>query len=55
MAALEGKRASPEAQAAAASALAHDLNPASDIHSTAATKLHLARVLTGRALAALAA
>lgn len=54
MAALEGKRASPEVQAAAASALAHDLSPASDIYSTAATKLHLAQVLTGRAVTALA-
>jgi aerobic carbon-monoxide dehydrogenase medium subunit len=54
MATVEGKHLSAEMQATAASALARDLKPASDIHSTAATKLHLARVLTGRALAALA-
>ena len=51
MAAAEAGR--PAADVAAA--LAADLRPASDLYTTAATKLHLARVLTGRALAALAA
>ena len=37
-----------------AAALAADLDPAPDLYSSAATKLHLAGVLTGRALAALA-
>jgi len=55
MAELEGNRPSLDAAAAAAAALAGDLSPASDIHATAATKLHLARVLTGRAIAMLAA
>lgn len=55
MAALEGRQPSSEAGAAAAAALAADLQPAGDIHTSAAAKLHLARVLTGRALAALAA
>jgi len=49
MAAAEAGR--PAAEVAAA--LAADLRPAPDLYSTAATKLHLARVLTGRALAAL--
>jgi carbon-monoxide dehydrogenase medium subunit len=51
MAAAEGRR--PAADVAAA--LTADLQPAPDLYNTAATKLHLARVLTGRALAALAA
>lgn len=55
MAAVEGKRLSPPVIAASAQALADDLDPGGDIHSTAATKMHLARVLTGRALTALAA
>jgi CO/xanthine dehydrogenase FAD-binding subunit len=38
-----------------AAALAADLRPAPDLYSSAETKLHLARVLTGRALASLAA
>jgi len=37
-----------------AAALAADLRPAPDLYNSAETKLHLARVLTGRALAALA-
>lgn len=53
-AAAEGKPYSPELARAAAAALAQDLDPDGDVDSTAATKLHLARVLTGRALAALA-
>ena len=52
MAAMEGKRAGDAA--AAAKALEQDLDPAADLYSSAATKMQLARVLTGRALAALA-
>ena len=44
-----------EVIAASAQALSEDLEPGGDIYSTAATKMHLARVLTGRALTALAA
>jgi carbon-monoxide dehydrogenase medium subunit len=55
MAAMEGKRAEANAFAAAAQALARDLDPGPDLYSSAATKMHLARALTGRALAALAA
>ena len=55
MAAMEGKRASADAIAAAAKALAQDLDPGPDLYSSAATKMQLARVLTGRALTALAA
>lgn len=55
MTAVEGKRLSPPVIAASAQALTDDLDPGGDIHSTAATKMHLARVLTGRALTALAA
>ena len=54
MAAMEGKRISPEAVTAAANALADDLDPGADLYSSAATKMHLARALTGRALTALA-
>ena len=54
MAAMEGKRISPEAVTATANALAGDLDPAADLYSSAATKMHLARALTGRALTALA-
>jgi len=42
-------------QADVARALTADLHPAADLYSSAATKLHLARVLTARALTALAA
>jgi len=52
MAAMEGKRANDAA--AATKALEQDLDPAADLYSSAATKMQLARVLTGRALAALA-
>ncbi|HKA38801.1 MAG TPA: xanthine dehydrogenase family protein subunit M [Burkholderiales bacterium] len=52
MAALEGKSSDA---AAAAKALAKDLDPAADLYSSAATKMQLARALTGRAIAALAA
>lgn len=55
MAAIEGKLPSPETVAAAAQALAQDLDPGPDLYSSPATKMQLARVLTGRALAALAA
>jgi len=55
MQAVEGKACSAEAIAAAQAALAGDLSPLADIENTSQTKLHLARVLTGRALAALAA
>jgi carbon-monoxide dehydrogenase medium subunit len=55
MAAVERKPASPEAMGAATKALEQDLDPSPDLYSSAATKMQLARVLTGRALAALAA
>ena len=54
MAAMEGKRAS-DAIPAVTKALAQDLDPAADLYSSAATKMQLARVLTSRALSALAA
>ena len=54
MAAVEGKPPSAEVFAAAAAALASELKPAADLYAAAPTKLHLARVLTGRALTALA-
>jgi carbon-monoxide dehydrogenase medium subunit len=53
MAEIEGKRVSPAVIAAVAQALASDLDPSGDTYSTPATKLHLARVITGRALNAL--
>ena len=53
MAELDGKTYSLEAVGAAQRALATELDPSGDLYSAAATKLHLARVLTGRALAAL--
>jgi CO/xanthine dehydrogenase FAD-binding subunit len=40
---------------AAQDALSRDLDPPGDLYTSTATKLHLARVLTGRALAALVA
>lgn len=55
MAAAEGRKPSAETAAAAAAALAKDLDPSGDVYTGAAAKMHLARVLTGRALAALAA
>jgi len=55
MAAMEGKQAAPDAIAAATQALVKDLEPGADLYSSAATRMQLARVLTGRALAALAA
>jgi len=53
-AALEGKPHGPDAVATAQAALGIDLEPPADLYNSSATKLHLARVLTGRALAALA-
>ena len=53
MAAVEGKRLSPTVIEAAAQALASDLDPGGDCYATPATKLHLARIITGRALTAL--
>jgi carbon-monoxide dehydrogenase medium subunit len=55
MAAAEGKKASSDAVAAAQGALEKDLAPIGDLNASPATKLHLARVLCGRALAQLAA
>ena len=55
MAAAEGEKASPDTIAAAQGALAKDLAPIGDLNASPATKLHLARVLCGRALAQLAA
>jgi len=54
MAALEGKPCGPEAIAAAQGVLDTDLDPPADPSTSRAAKLHLARVLAGRALAALA-
>jgi carbon-monoxide dehydrogenase medium subunit len=53
MAALEGKRVSAAVVELAAHALAADLDPSGDTDSSPATKMHLARVITARALAAL--
>ncbi len=51
---MTGKAYSADALAGAAQrALAGELDPTGDLYSTSATKLHLARVLTGRALATL--
>jgi carbon-monoxide dehydrogenase medium subunit len=50
---MEGRNFEPEAVTAAQAALGEDLDPAPDLYHSAAAKLHLARVLTGRALAAL--
>ena len=55
MAEVEGKRLSPAVIAAAAKALASDLDPSGDAYSTPATKMHLARVIASRALNALTA
>jgi carbon-monoxide dehydrogenase medium subunit len=49
-AALKGRPLDAAAIAAAAAALAADLDPPSDLHGPAALKLHLARVLTARVL-----
>ena len=52
-AAVDGKAYRPDVVKAAQDALAKDLAPPADLYHSSATKLHLARVLTGRALAAL--
>ncbi len=49
--ALDGQPAGTEAIAAALPKLAADLSPRADLHGSAATKLHLAKVLAGRVLA----
>ncbi|MGL4438281.1 MAG: FAD binding domain-containing protein [Bosea sp. (in: a-proteobacteria)] len=49
-AALVGKTLKDTSIAAAQAALADDLDPPDDLHGPAAMKLHLSRVLTGRAL-----
>jgi carbon-monoxide dehydrogenase medium subunit len=54
MAAAEGKKPDGVTIAATQKALGEDLSPTASADTSAATKLHLARVLTGRALAALA-
>ena len=54
MAAIEGKAADAAAIAAVQRDLNKDLSPNGDLYTSAEAKLHLARVLTGRALAALA-
>lgn len=53
-AALEGRTYSGELVAAAQAAVARDLDPGGDLYHSAATKLHLARVVAARAIAALA-
>ena len=53
MSLLEGKVFSSEVVAAVQKSLAEDLDPPKDLTTSSAAKLHLARVLTGRALAAL--
>ncbi len=50
---LEGRPLDAQAIAAAQSALEADLEVSADLYSSRATKLHLARVLLGRALGAL--
>lgn len=55
-AAMAGGRAyGPQALDAVRQALAHELDPMANMHGSRATKLHLAQVLTGRALDALLA
>ena len=54
-AALEGREPDAQAIAAAQATLAEELEMPADLYSSRATKLHLARVLLGRALGALAA
>jgi aerobic carbon-monoxide dehydrogenase medium subunit len=55
MAALEGSAGDAAAIAAAQRALGDELAPLADLYHSAAAKLYLARVLAGRAIAALAA
>jgi aerobic carbon-monoxide dehydrogenase medium subunit len=54
-AALEGRKLDDGSIAAATEALADDLEPVGDLQASAATKLHLASVLTARVLRQLAA
>jgi carbon-monoxide dehydrogenase medium subunit len=54
-AAVEGRAPSADVVKAAQDAIARDLDPPADLYTSSATKLHLARVLAGRALAALVA
>ena len=49
-AAAEGRAWSDDVREAVKTALADDLDPIGSFHASAATRLHLARVLTGRAL-----
>lgn len=53
-AALEGNPCSPDTVAAVQAAVSEDLEPYGDLYHSAATKLHLARVLAGRIVNALA-
>jgi carbon-monoxide dehydrogenase medium subunit len=53
MAALAGRTLDDAAVQAAQQALAQDLSPNGDLQADPATKIHLARVLLGRALIAL--
>ena len=53
--ALEGRSPDAQAIAAAQAALGDELEASADLYCSRATKLHLARVLLGRALGALAA
>ncbi len=49
-AAMTGRLWSDESREAVSAALAHDLDPMSNLQGSAAMKLHLQRVLTGRAM-----
>lgn len=53
MAAAEGRQPDANTIAAVQSAIGEDLQPSADLYTSATAKLHLARVLTGRALAEL--
>jgi len=48
--ALEGRPAAAKTIAGALAELDADLSPRADLHGSAATKLHLAKVLAGRVL-----
>jgi carbon-monoxide dehydrogenase medium subunit len=52
-AAVEGRAPTPDVVKAAQDGIGRDLDPPADLYHSSAAKLHLARVLTGRALAAL--
>ncbi len=51
---IVGRAPTPDVVADAQAALAHDLEPQDDLQASAATRLHLARVLLARALAEIA-